>query len=198
MATEVQICNLALGWLGANLITSLDDESKEAQLCKANYPYLRDAVLEAGNWTFATQWFDLTQVANPPLSEYVNGFELPSEVLRVMFCGVTRKNPTDWVKEGNLIRTNDAKCRIQAIRRITDPARFSSLFVQALAQRMAADMAIPLTNSRSLMETHTQLYVMKMKEAESLDNSQGRSRRIRSRWLKQSRGNGPQGAGPVV
>ena len=32
MASQVSICNLALGWLGANLITSLNDDNREAQL----------------------------------------------------------------------------------------------------------------------------------------------------------------------
>lgn len=198
MTTEVSICNQGLGWLGANLITSLDDESREAQLCKANYQYLRDAVLEAGNWTFATQWFDLAKLNNPPLSEYANSFEIPSEVLRVMFCGLDRRHPTTWQREGNAIVTNDSRCRIQAIRRIDDPARFSTLFAQALAHRIAADLAIPLTNSRSLAETHTALYIAKMKEAESMDNSQGRSRRIRSRWLTGARAQGPRTMGPTV
>ena len=53
MTTETEICNIALGYLGANRITSLDieEDSTEHLLCSENYEILRDAVLEEREWT---------------------------------------------------------------------------------------------------------------------------------------------------
>ena len=67
MATSpVQICNISIGWLGGTLITSLDDGTNEANLCKATYEPSRDQVLEERNWTFATKRTSLNPIADPP------------------------------------------------------------------------------------------------------------------------------------
>jgi len=151
MASDVSICNQALSWLGGSLITSLDDDINEAKVCKANYADIRDAVLEAHDWTFAT----------PPVNGYVNAFPLPPDVLRVMDFN----NGEDWRIEGTAIVTNEAAAKIRAVVRITDPNRFSALFVQALAARLAADLAITLTHSMKLQKQYYAIYSDKMNEA---------------------------------
>ena len=196
MSTRVSICNQALGWLGANLITSLDDETTEANLCKANYDSLRDAVLESQNWTFATAWEKLIKLSTSPTSLYPNSFQIPADAIHIIYCGVDYDNPVNWRREGQTIVTDDGNCTIQYIKRIEDEAQFSSLFTQALAARLAADLAIPLTKSRTMQSDMFQLYQVKLKEAASRDNQQGRSRRIRSRWL--NRAGASSSAGPTV
>ena len=52
--SEVSICNQALSWLGQETITSLDDQATTAVWMNANYDLLRDSVMEARMWTFAT------------------------------------------------------------------------------------------------------------------------------------------------
>ena len=54
MVSETSIANQALLWLGGTVITSLDEDSREAIWMKNNYPFIRDAVLEERMWTFAT------------------------------------------------------------------------------------------------------------------------------------------------
>ena len=194
MASEVGICNQALGWLGATPIISLDDNTTEARLCKANYALVRDAVLEAHNWTFAIGRFDLPQNATGPVNGYTNAFQIPTEVLRVLDvnCG------EDWRVEGQDIVTNEAVAKIRAVVRVADPNRFSSLFTQALAARLAADLAIALTQSRELQQQHYQIYLEKLDEAAANDGSQGKSRQITSSWLRGSRAGGSGVAGPTV
>ena len=43
--SEVSISNQALGWLGANPITSLDENGAAAALCRNNYDHCRDGLL---------------------------------------------------------------------------------------------------------------------------------------------------------
>ena len=188
MTSAVAICNQALAQLGANPIISLDDEVTEAALCKALFAPIRDSVLEAYDWSFATKWFDLPKLANPPVGEYANAFQLPPEVLRVVFVGQTSRGTVeDWQVEGDSIVTNSTTCRCKAIVRVIDPAKFTPLFTQALVSRLAAELAIPLTKSRTTMETLFQLYDVKLREAARRNNQQGVSRRIRSRWLHRAR-----------
>jgi len=53
MATQVNICNLALKRLGAKEITAINDGSKNADHCSAFWDYILDEVLEDYSWNFA-------------------------------------------------------------------------------------------------------------------------------------------------
>lgn len=57
MASEVDICNLALGHLGdAATVSSIDppEGSAQAEHCARFYPIARDSLLELHSWNFAT------------------------------------------------------------------------------------------------------------------------------------------------
>lgn len=201
MASEVDICNKALLSLGADQIISLDDPSNEASLCKQLYADLRDAVLQAHDWSFAIERVNLPKAGTDPTFRYANAFPLPARVLFVMEVNKVEANdPTrDWQVEDDNIVTNDIACAAKLLRQVADTSKFSPLFVQALQARMAADMAIPLTSNGKLEEAKWQLYRAKLREASSRDGQQGKSKRIRSRWLENARlSSGPRGLGPTV
>lgn len=198
----VSICNQALSWLGVNPITSLDDDLKQAALCKTNYPPIRDAVLERGNWSFAKKRVELAAEVATPAFEYAYQYPLPSDCLRVLSINKydIDDETLDWQLEDNKILTNQSTCKIVYISQVTNPNKFSALFTQALAARIAADLAIPLTQSRTLQEAHYKLFSAKISEARAMDGGQGKSKRLRSRWLLKARRSGyvRSVAGPVV
>ncbi len=201
MATEVAICNKALIQCGANTVISLNDDTTEAALCKALYADLRDAVLEAHDWTFAVARLELPKGVPDPTFRYANRYPLPSTTLHVLEVNkITRTDDTrDWRVEANAVLIDSTVCKVKIIQQVTDTTKFSSLFVQALAARLAADLAIPLTSNLNLETAKYQLYLAKLKEAAARDNQQGKSQRIRSRFMERARlSSGPRGAGPVV
>lgn len=68
MASETDICNLALAHLGdaANVASiSPPDGSAQASLCSMFYPMARDALLEMHDWGFASKRLLLAQLDNP-------------------------------------------------------------------------------------------------------------------------------------
>lgn len=199
MATsEVAICNIALGWLGGDLIISLDDDTVEAKLCKANYAPLRDAVLEEREWTFAVDRIEPAQLSTGPLYGFDVAFQIPSNVLRVLQVsragedveggGVAstntmqgREQRIEWLREGETIVANRVdRVYARVLKRITDTTKFSPAFDQALAARLAMDLAIPLTNNQKLQDQMAGMYGEKMRLAAATDGMQGRSYRTRS------------------
>ena len=201
MTSEVDICNKALLSLGANQIISLDDPQTESVLCKQLYADLRDAVLQAHDWSFAIERINLPQSGTDPTFRYANAFPLPSRVLHVLEVNKVESNdPTrDWQVENDTIVTNDISCAAKLLKQVTDTSKFSPLFIQCLQARLAADMAIPLTSNGKLEEAKWGLYNAKLREATGRDGQQGKSRRIRSRWLENARlSSGPRGLGPTV
>ena len=64
MASEVDICNLALSHLGDNAtVASIDppEGSAQAEHCSRFYPIARDTLLEMHNWNFSTRRAVLAQ-----------------------------------------------------------------------------------------------------------------------------------------
>jgi hypothetical protein len=67
MASEVDICNLALAHLGDSAtVASINppEGSAQAEMCQRFYPIARDSLLEMHNWGFATRRKPLAQLNN--------------------------------------------------------------------------------------------------------------------------------------
>ncbi len=178
--SEVDICNLALGWLGGNIITSLNDQSTEAKLCKANYELCRDVVLEERDWTFASTRLALAPATPAPEFGEYNGFQIPSDAIRILDADADPdfRYKRHWLKEENFILMNNDVCYIRYTKQIDDPTKFSKGFDHAFAARLALDICIPLTHSRELQVEMANLYASKLQSAGAMDGLQGKNRPI--------------------
>jgi len=172
--SPVDICNLALSQLGGKFtITSLDDDTVGARLCKANYEPLRDAVLEEMDWSFAIVRSDLTPDPTPALIDGYTKFKLPAKVLRVLSVYAGGMKIDDWGLEQRFILAKQSAVSIRALESTDDTAMFSQAFTQALAARLAAELAMPLTNNAATSQTMWQLYAQKVGLARTNDGMQG-------------------------
>lgn len=84
MASEVDICNLALAHLGdVATVASIDPPSGEAQAahCARFYPVARDALIELHTWGFATRRASLALNANNPSSTWKYCYAPPAGVV---------------------------------------------------------------------------------------------------------------------
>ena len=184
MASEVTICNLALGWIGGNLITSLLDPSREAQLCNANYAELRDAVTEEGRWTFAKVYLVYGAITRLDAEALGYGwkyaFPIPNEILLTLrvFDRPDSERQTRWEKAGNLILTDDKTIYTESWRQVTNPNEFTATFRQALAARIARDLCLPLTQNKKLWDSMAALYESNLSEALAIDGMQGRNEKL--------------------
>jgi hypothetical protein len=194
MASAVEICNLALGWLGAKLIAALDQEnpaSAEEELCAANYGAALKAVLEAKAWTFATARVELEPGEESGIAEYPRRFAIPGTVVRVLAVDDgTGAFDVNWVREGDRLLTDDVldKAYVKAVLFVEDAAKFTPGFVRALAYRLAADLAMPLTENRARAEAMEALYERALAKGGALDGAQGSPAEKKTSWLRRARG----------
>lgn len=186
MAVSVtSICNKALSRLGANFIIDIDSETTEAQLCKANYDLTRDVVLEEHQWTFAIRRYELPKVAGTDVTnQYANKYLLPTEVINVIRAGSEkddrRPNPDNFRVENGHIVSDAEKMYVKAVIRITDPQQYSPMFIQALAIRLASELAWPVVQNTNLAQGLLQEYARLLELAAQKDGQQGTTERIRS------------------
>ena len=194
MSTETQIANIALSWLGQDLINSLNDNQTEAKVMNANYASSRDKVLADHAWTFALRREVLAPIAAPSAFGTPNQFLIPSDVLRVqrVYRPNTASQTNDlmnarWVREGQYILSREEQVWAHFIFRETNSDRYSPGFVHALAARLASDTAMVFTENRLMFEQMEALYNDKLADAIYADGSQGRTEVIRSSKLTGAR-----------
>jgi hypothetical protein len=173
--SEVAICNLALQEIGRGMmITALDENSQAARACKLRYPYARDAALRGYDWNFAAARAELPALAELPAFGYGRQYELPSDCLRVR--SLENGEADDWKVEGRRILTDmGAPIRVKYTARVTDPVQFDALFVAALSARIAADVAVSLSESTSKAQGLWQVYLGKLHEAWKNDAIEGQA-----------------------
>lgn len=200
MATgPVQIVNLALSWLGQNLINALGDDQNEAKVMNANYALSRDKVLGDYAWTFAIRREILSPIATSPPFGYDNAFLIPSDVLTVhrvlrpesqggLFTSRSRDLPmASWEREGNLILSNIETVHCIFIIRVTNADLYHPSFIHAFAARLAADTALTFTEDKKLEIRMNERYDTKIAEASFAEGRQGRTERASSRILTGTR-----------
>jgi len=171
--SEVAICNMALAEIGRGAqITDINEASQAARACKLRYPYARDACLRAYDWNFAAARAELAANATAPAWEFAKAYDLPADCLLVR--EVYEGNAEKWVVEGRQILTDMGDpIYIKFTRLITDTARFDPLFVEALAARVASDIAVQLSESVSRAQGLWQVYQAKLAEAKRRDAQEG-------------------------
>lgn len=165
MASEVSLCNVALGLCSneAN-IASLVEGSVEAQLCAQFYPLARDELLAAYNWNFCTKRVALATITNL-WSGWQYCYAKPNDCLSaicVLLPNATDDTQTqDYIQElttdaqGNdvqAIYTNVQSAVLKYTKMIVDPTKFSSLFNSTLPFLLAGYLAGPLTKDQSLQK----------------------------------------------
>ena len=171
--TDVDICNIALGRVGVDqTIASLSERSKEARLCQRFYPLARDLTLEAAPWPFAVR---VAALALLPDADLLPGwsyhYALPTDALSVLevvpagsvteavgyytdCCGpwMPYRRDRQSFRRGLapdglstvLMSTVDDAYGVY-VARVTDTAIFSPMMVSLVADRLAMELATPLT-----------------------------------------------------
>lgn len=187
-STAVQLCTRALIALGARPIASFEEGSVEAQVAGQLYPGLRDALLSAHPWNFATAQGRLARLAAQPVADFAYAFQLPPAFLRALSAGQgTRGRGVEYrIAERRLHADSDAVVLTYLYRpREVD---FPPFFDQALVARLAAEFCLPLTESASRAEVLTRLAERELQRARQIDAQQDAPPRLEDFPLVEARG----------
>jgi len=160
MASQVEICNLALAKLGhMPFIVNIGENSKAANLFSVFWEPVRDSLLREYLWKFARKREVLAPLVTEPEFDGGNYFQLPSDCLRVIGPGDTYKMSYGrWFVEQDKIVADTDTFNLVYIRKVTDTALFDPCFVQAMAAKLAYEIAMPLAQSQSLKDQMMQEY----------------------------------------
>lgn len=182
MATSnVQIVNNALVKIGASNIISLTENSEAARAANLIFEQVRDATLRDHLWNFAAGRAALAEDAVAPAFGYVYSYALPADCLRVLH--LERKDMVFKI-EGRKLLTDESPARILYIKQVTDPNQFDAMFTEAFSARLAAELAISISESNSLFQNMMEVYRMKITDARSIDGQEsGEPEIVADTWL---------------
>lgn len=146
--SKVLIANVALQKLGSpTRLESLTQNHPNARTMNAAYNTIRDAEIRRYDWGFAIKRVSIA--ADPDQTEWGqwNRFSLPGDYIRLIRDDETGKS-VDWRIEGQFIVTADAApLSIRYLARIEDPNFYDSLFIEALAAKLAYQTCKEITGS---------------------------------------------------
>ena len=153
MASSIEICNLALVYLGQEPIIALDDTSKAARLCKRLYTPTLEALLRAYPWTFAIKRVKLAQEVETPTFGYMYQYTLPSDCMRIVSVSIPLEK---FAVENNKILTDEPMVELRYVYRTESANDFDPQFIQVLAWRLAKVLCQALTADQDLFAKVTQ------------------------------------------
>lgn len=88
--TDISICAAALQLVGAEEITSFEDETREARICASIYPTIKADLLQSHTWRFSIRQEELNRLVATPLFGFNYAYSLPADFLRL----IGKNNPT--------------------------------------------------------------------------------------------------------
>lgn len=170
--SAVELCATALLKIGAQPITTLEDDSAEAACARRLYPLTRDALLSVHPWSFTLAQARLVPAGDIPIADFAHGFDLPVDHLRTISVGVGgRSRGLVYRIQGRRILT-DATEVVLGYQRRVDESELPPFFMPLLVTRLAAEFCIPLTEGSSRAMDLYRLAEIELRTARLIDSQQ--------------------------
>ena len=145
--TSIDICSHALVKLGANSISSFQEETTEAHIAKQLYDMVLDSLLSSYPWRFALKQTSLARLTDTPKADYQYAFALPNDCIRILSAGQTNRGKgLNYRIAQQQLHTNSPSVVLTYLCRPNE-ADFPAFFVEALVAKLAAEFCLPLTES---------------------------------------------------
>jgi len=172
MASNVEIANRALGELGGNKITDLEEDSPEARKINRVFVQVRDELLRRHRWNFA-----ITRVALPaevavPVWGFTKAYPIPTDCLRLIEVNGSPDFRLERSPSGGgraIVTDAAAPIQIRYVMRITDPNEFDVCFAALFAARLAQETAEDITGSNAKSDRLERWAKLALSEAKRLD-----------------------------
>ena len=170
MGGIVDICNRALTKIGEDRIIAITDNSKQAKACNHAYEFVRDSVLRMHPWNCTVTRVQLAPLVTTPAFTYTYEYQIPSDCLKVLEVDTTYP----WVVEGRKILTDEGTVlKVRYQKRETDPNQYDALLFEAIASKLAYELAEPLTQSNSKKDAALKDLTLVMESARFHDAQEG-------------------------
>lgn len=171
--TVTDICNLALAKVGADSIQDITQNTRAAIKLNSIYEPIRDSVLREHPWNFAIKRVKLYPTSTTPAFEYDHEYDLPNDCLRILTIDEQELDEIEFSIEGRKLLSDEDYLDVRYIYRNEDPSEYDATFCNALAWRLASEIAYFLTQSDTREASCLARYKEVVKDARAMDGMEG-------------------------
>lgn len=167
---DIEICNTALGLIGADEINSFQDKTRESRLCNNLYPRISRSRMEMYPWRFTMKRIILSPITGEedPLSEFGSVFQLPSDRLR----SVHKPYSTlDYRVVGDKLMADGDYFNMEYQRRAPEEI-WTESFRHMMELEMAAILSVGLFEDEKKADKYLGLIAKQARIAKTVDSQQ--------------------------
>lgn len=172
---KLSVINAALMKCGLPLAAALNDADWGAA---ERFDNVAEQVLRSHNWNFATRHATLIRQGTPEHG-YTQAYQLPAECLRVLDVRPAedmRGPQARFSVVGERLYCNISPCNARYVARVLDPADWPADVADAVATRLAAEIAPLSAQSFGLGASLLQLAQLAFQQAQANDAAEQRER----------------------
>lgn len=193
VTTEVQIWNIALSRVGERAVSSVSDTSAAAGHCQTHYDFCLKEVLERFEWPFARRQAILSEPDGVEREGWEYCYLLPSDCVkplrllaederaglltpytRTPYAVMPAINADDSI-DGMLLCTDAESGEdfevLEYIALVEYIPSYPSIFVSALAWRLASELALSVSKKRDVSTACLQMFEIVLSQAKAYANN---------------------------
>ena len=187
--SPLDICNRSLILIGADPITSFEDDTTEALVAVNMYEDVARAALTNSRWRFATTQLSLNLLVAAPTGRYEKAYQLPSDML--MLHAITANDTLiEYQIYGDKVfaDTSDSDVIVADYTFRADEEKWPSYFTIAVEYALAIVFATSIARDATLAQLMQTQATNAMTKARGLDSQQQTSRKLgTSRFIAERR-----------
>ncbi|MFT6582059.1 MAG: hypothetical protein ACJAU6_002500 [Alphaproteobacteria bacterium] len=186
--SSLALCSRAMLKIGAGPISGFQEGTPETQVAATLYPSIRDGLLSAYPWSFATAQRRLARLVAQPIADFEYAYQLPGDFLRALSAGQSgRGRGVEYRISERRLHTNAEDVTLTYVFRSKE-SETPPFFDQALIALLAAEFTIPITESTSRAESLQRLADNAFRTARLVDSQQDQPARFEEFSLVDVRG----------
>jgi hypothetical protein len=185
MSTE--ICNMALGRIGAKRINNYDDNTEtkpQAIQCRLHFEQTRNALQRSHFWVFNKRRASLSEDTETPDFEYDHQFLLPNDFLRYRYKYDSNANHNaisdfsfslETKSDGTkILLTDETSVNLVYSALIEDPTAFDALYTELLVLKLAQKLVTPLAGGNKEIMREIKDDILRLEpRVRALDRNEG-------------------------
>lgn len=197
-SNQTAIYNMAIGMVGGTRCTGPADVNVvEVLILNEVWPVAVDDVIAGRDWSFARKVALLVPVPDPLtlLGQNRACFAVPNDSAAVRQISDSLDfdpdNAYEWEIQEQIIIIDSSPGAVlwaRYTKTLRDPAFFDGPFVACLVARLAAELALPITNSKSTFESLWKLYLSRLSGSATHNGMQGKRTRFARGKLSRAHG----------
>lgn len=175
--SATSICRSALNLLGDYPLNSLEEDTKQARLCRQEYEGVRDATFAAHPWRCLKKRDELAATTEKPPFGWGYAYNLPVDCAYVVppsVEGIYDSDPIEYEVQGRQLLCDLAgPLPVIYVRRSENTADYDPMLRQAIAAHLAMWLSFPITGIARKFEEMSSLYTFTLNEAKRIDSKGG-------------------------